>query len=529
MKRLLKTALVLLVLVASCFAGELRTTVKYISASAIYIDAGRAAGLEIGDKVRVIRGEKLIAILEVSFVADNSASCQLLESTGIIQPGDVAIAQVEESILPEDTGRVVEPQVTPAQTATSRPVRPANQLTGRISADVTLQDDREEFNYDYTQPSLRVRAALNRIAGSHYRFAVNLRVRKTYRDRETTRATTSASSSRIYEAALTYDNPDDAFSYGAGRMLVRALRGIGYLDGAMLRYRAGSSFSTGLFGGTEPDLENTDFQSDVVKAGAFATYKNRLRKGGRFAATLSLAGAYENGDVNREFICQQVSYNYGARFRIYESTELNINRDWLKDAEGSSLKLASFLLNARYAVSRALAFSLSYDNRTNYYTLGSRSVPDSLFDDALRQGWRAGANLRITDRISGELGAGLRTTEGDAEDTRSGRIRLSIVDLLESRANLSVRVRAYSSEYSSGYQPSVTLSRPLFRSLRASLEVGANNYDLELTGETVEQNWIRLMFDANFSRSLYASLDAEAARGSGRDTNILSLGLGYRF
>jgi hypothetical protein len=356
-----------------------------------------------------------------------------------------------------------------------------------------------------------------------------MRIRKTYRDRETSSATTSGSSSRIYEAELRYENPDSRFEFGVGRLLARELRGVGYLDGTFLRYKLNSKLSAGIFGGTEPDLENTDFQTDIVKGGIYTAYENRMKDGGRVTATLSFASAYQDGEIDREFIYQQIGYNFGSQFRIYESAELNLYRGWLKDAQGSSLELSSLQLNSSYAISRALAFTLGYDNRTNYYTYESRSVPDSLFDNAMRQGWRGSVNVRISSKASAEAGAGLRTTEGDMKDTRSGWLRLGVVDLFSSSIGITALVRTFNSPYSDGYQPSLQVSRSLIWNVRGAVEAGSNNYKLKQSDEKIEQQWLRLMLEAALGSSLYVTVDAEAARGSNRDANIATLGLGYRF
>lgn len=404
--------LLILLVVLSCLweaqAMELRTVVKYVSASTVYLDAGRVDGIAAGDSVRFHRMNDFIALLTVSFVADHSASCILNESSARIRTGDTALVIIskdsEEGKPAEQdlTKHSIDKSIQTAVSKKSRESRKVNRLSGRIGFEYLVQDDRKEFNYDYSQPSLRVRARLSRINSSHYSASLRMRVRKTYRDRETSSLTNSSSSSRIYEAALRYKNPDSRFGYGFGRMIARELRGIGYLDGGYAKYEISKGVAAGVFGGTEPDLENTDFQTDVVKGGIYTSFEKMTANGGRLAATLSLAGAYEDGEINREFIYQQINYSYGSKLRLYESTEINLYRDWLKDKEDASFELANVLLNARYRMSKLLALSVSYDNRKSFYTYRARSIPDSLFDDALRQGWRGSLNTKFSHTISAE-------------------------------------------------------------------------------------------------------------------------------
>ena len=62
--------------------------VRYRSAATIYLDAGKAAGIDEGDRLEVLRGGKVVAEIEVIFAADRSASAKVLSERETIQPGD---------------------------------------------------------------------------------------------------------------------------------------------------------------------------------------------------------------------------------------------------------------------------------------------------------------------------------------------------------------------------------------------------------------------------------------------------------
>src|SRR5258708_1587681 len=78
--------------------------VKYVSEGAVYIDGGRNAAVQEGMKLSVVnappdgavsegvrfRGEEHVAELRVTSVADSSAVCEVLQSTGEINVGQVA-------------------------------------------------------------------------------------------------------------------------------------------------------------------------------------------------------------------------------------------------------------------------------------------------------------------------------------------------------------------------------------------------------------------------------------------------------
>jgi hypothetical protein len=530
-KRLAFILLILLVFVTVRAAG-VHTSVKYVSAGAIYLDAGRASGISKGDTVEILRDDKLITLLTIAYVADNSSSCNIGEGAASIQTGDHALVRGTgvtsgAGVETEPTELEMEAESQPVSKR-KEPTRKVNRLAGRIGFEYLVQDDREEYDYDYAQPSLNVRLKISEIHGSYYSASLRMRTRKTIRNRESFSTPKSETSHRIYEAALRYEKPDSPIEYGVGRIVAQELRGIGYLDGAYAKYKGGGRLAVGVFGGTEPDLENTDFQTEVTKGGVYAAYDHRTSEGSRTSATLALAGSYQDGQVDREFVYQQLNYYYGSRLSLYESTEINIYRDWLKDKESASMALAGSQVNARYSPARLIAFSLGYDNRRNFYTYDARSVPDSLFDDALREGWRGSVDFRFTRQISSELGGSLRTTEGRSVNATSSWLRVNMSDVLNSAVSVTALARAYSTEYSDGVQPSLTVSKSLFRVLSTSLQFGANSYTLSSTDTKINQNWSRLALDLSLGRRYYASLDAQAARGSHQNSNTISLALGLR-
>lgn len=67
--------------------GELR--VRYRSAENVYLDAGAAAGLAVGDRLEVVRDGVEIATLEVVFVAQHSASCRIESESTPVAVGDL--------------------------------------------------------------------------------------------------------------------------------------------------------------------------------------------------------------------------------------------------------------------------------------------------------------------------------------------------------------------------------------------------------------------------------------------------------
>lgn len=519
-----------LVLAGALCGAEVKTTVKYIAADAVYIDAGKTQGVQVGDRVVINRKNKLLAVLEVIFVSNQSSSCRLLESTGTIEVGDEVVVQVAEAVeTPADSLHAAGPDTAITSERREKRSVKENRWTGRIGAEFYAEDDRESTNNDFVQPSVNLNTSLLNIGGSAYTFSLYMRARRNDRSRHTAYATESHWNNRLYEAALTYDDPAANWGFSAGRVARNAIAGIGTIDGLLLSRNVAPHWSVGAFGGTQPNLENTDIQTDEVKAGAFAQYKTPRSAKHVYSGTLAVAGDYRSGEINREFVYQQAQYRHGSRFYVYESSEFNLNRGWQKHAAGSTFTWTSFLMNARWSPTRTVSCDLGYDNRRSFRTWTTRSLVDSLFDDATRQGLRAGVQLRLARTFHAGINGNLRARKSDFSAGRSVALNAGSSNIAGSGLFAEARLTAYDNDYSKGTQPSARLQRTLTRMLSAHTDAGIDHYEIKAVGTTLDANWLRLGVDARFTRHWYASAYGEARRGAKADSNQMMFDLGYRF
>ena len=517
----------LLLLVSAVCAEPLETTVKYVSATGIYLDAGRTLGIQKGDQGEVFRGDSVIARVEVEFLADNSASCKMIETTSEVRVGDRVVMQITppvQSVKPDTVQEAPAPAIPPSPTPKKSAKTKVNRVTGRASVQALSQDDRSVLNSDYVEPAFALRLQVNNLFDTQHYFSVRLRSRQTNRSH----GSDSRWTNRYYEFALYYNDPATSFHYGAGRLLFNRMSGIGYMDGAIFDYKVSEYWAAGAFGGAQPDLTTYQSNSDATKAGLFAAYERGSYSTSRLSGTLALAGNYFTGQISREFFYEQLSYS-AQKFYFYQSSEVNVNRGWRKDAEGSSLDLSNILMNARYQPLSWLTTTLSYDNRTNYRTYETRNTPDSLFDDALRQGWRLGTNVKVASQVYALAEGGIRTKQDEGTETRSGTAGLGSHNLVKSGVQVDARVNVFRNEFSRGTQPTLTLSRNLIPQVRLGLQLGQNDYTIEQTDESVTNQWARLNADWNLTRHVYGSLYGEVYRGDGLDANRMFGEVGYRF
>jgi len=75
-------------LILFAFSENSVIKVSYISADYVYLTAGSRDDIQIGDQLKVTRGEKKISLIEVVFTSGYSSSCKVIEKYFDILPDD---------------------------------------------------------------------------------------------------------------------------------------------------------------------------------------------------------------------------------------------------------------------------------------------------------------------------------------------------------------------------------------------------------------------------------------------------------
>lgn len=519
---------------AAVQAGERSTSVKYVSASGIYLDAGSDQGIAVGDKVEIERDGVTVATLEVTYLAATTAVCKLVEG-GPVQVGDRATVATSSEMIAEEEVAVedsvsVDPQVNQqpqaVRTVEQSPRRRAR-LSGRIGVQVMIQDDLEATNYDVTEPSLTGRLRAENLFNSYYTLNLRFRSRRVQRASDLSPDTRSEWFNRVYEVSFGYDNPDSPLRYHAGRILSNRFAGVGTIDGLHLEMQQQEAIAYGLFAGTQPDYRTSRPGTEETKGGMYAAIERGNWETARLAATLALAGRYNNGTISQEYFYEQLQLSGGRSWSLYQSGELEVYRGWRKEVEGKSFGMSNLLFSGRWRPVDDLSLDIGYDNRTQVRTYETRDTPDSLFDDALRQGYRAGASYIFPFGMRVFTRAGLRLREGDTQDTRTLSGGISQRNFLGSGVTITAQLNTFENRYSTGMQPSLQLSRYLIRALYLNGQFGQSRYDLS-AGGTVTYSFAKIGASMTLARSWYTSVYGETYRGDNLASNRIYLEVGYR-
>lgn len=470
-------------------AAEAEGHVRFVSAENVYLDVGSVAGLEVGLKVRIVRGGKAVAELEVAYVAENSASCRILSSSGAITAGDRALFEPVAAVVAAVADTLVS-RVRPP-TGTGAGVR-RGPVAERVDGWIAVQWDRTSESADRDRRtdllSLPFRARVREL-GNGFEFQARGNLRRITRDGYSQGTPASEWRNRVLEAAVVREGRDLGWQFAFGRVGGRRTAAAGPFDGLAVTRRLGERTSLGVFGGFAPAWGDLAFSTDDHLAGAVFNF-NRAGAGGRVLdLTVAAIGRYRQGEISREYVSVVTSWRDGARISLLQAAEIDLNRGWRQEETGDRAALTSLALTGRYQVRPALAITLGYDGREPVRTWETRSLPDSLFTAAGRNGWRAGAGWRGPGGLAWDLSGGIRSEPGAAADVTSWQTLLRVPARLLRLAEVTVSARGFDGPWMSGWSPSVRAWRTMFQGTRWNFEAGSFSYTGKLTDTTRDNTW----------------------------------------
>lgn len=523
--------------------------VRYVTLDAVYFNGGTVLGVRPGDKVWVMRNGQKILLLEVKHVSQHSASCMIDRESA--PGGNFPDIKVNDAILwtipmPEYLKRTRPPQEAPAnrpiapgqkqnRTASSAPKGyPAkrrvlnNEINGQLSLQSFGQKDRSSQPFNFVESAAYLRLNVERLGGLPLRLTARMRSSQNFRQLGASGLQKQAAVHRVYEIALAFDSPASRLDFALGRMLRHDMRGLGYLDGVALGYRLNDRWKAGIFAGVQPDLYRYAFHTEEKKYGVFFQMKTPAGQNSELTLAATAIGQYRRGEVSREYLAAQADFNWARQLYLTQYCEMDLNRKWRNTANTGTLALNNAYFNATYYPQPRLALGLSYDARRLIRTWETRTLADSLFDQSLRQGWRAHAALQPTALTRIAIDGGWQGQQ-NAPAVYSAGLSASASDLWRSGVSVSARLSYFGNSLTRGYYPGIDLSRRFLGMLYLTLGAGTYIYRMENPASTQRNPWERLRLDANLNRQFFLSATVENFHG---DTMKFARGfvdVGWRF
>jgi hypothetical protein len=505
--------------------------ISYISKENIYVDKGKKTGLVLGDTLTVKRDGEIIANLHVQYVAENSASCLILNLKENPHIGDM-VEFTLRSAKRAETDIAIVPFSRPTQDSYEKNM--STKQFARISGGLSLQwfhyEDQSGNNLNFDQPTVGFDLRAKELWGKKYYFVIKMRVRKNQRTRNySTGIEEEEWRNRIYSFYFSYEDNESPINYRIGRILTPNLRGVGYLDGLQLQHNISKEINWGVYGGLQSSWQFATTEDSLKKYGVFVSYNNGGYTSNRFAATIAYNAIYHEQTVSRKNIYVQSSFNSKNGFSIFQSMEIDFNTSWREEKENQPVSLTSFYLSARYRISNMVRTGINYDNRKNYYRYETREIPEDFYDLAYRHGLSADLSLTLPQDYYTSFRFGIKKRQDDSETTTIGRFSLRKNNLFFKYLTMNFNFNGYINYYTKGWIPSLYLSKQITGGHYLSLNGGLNKYEMKFDGQKRSRYWLRLngrlqMFGRSYLSGYYSHEWGDDFKGY----RVLAE-IGYRF
>lgn len=410
--------------------------------------------------------------------------------------------------------------------------RNRTRVSGSLTVDWEDFADESEDPFDFQQFSARLSLRVRNIGGSPYSFRMRMRTRENEAAPSGGLSETRRQD-RFYEMSLSYEPTEGPLEYRVGRISTSPVVSSGYMDGMLGSTSVLKNVHLGGFFGARSDVEQIGFESTGQLLGMFARLTNPPESTSNIKYDVVLAGARENGetDVSREFISLQSRLSSGSKWFVYQRAEFDLNRGWREELAESSSQLSNFSLTATRRLREISRLTLSYDRFEQYRTEETRSIPDELFNNLLRQGVRASLQVGRPRKLNFTLNAGLRTEENESHDTLSYGFSVRHPDVASRDLSLSANILGFSNPFNEGYVATVSATKRLMEGSQVSLSLGNRLSQSVLMSdlEDLSTQWARLGGWVELPKNLFANGEYEVTTGDEYQGKRLSLGLGYRF
>lgn len=542
MRRLIVFVLLVASALRSVEATELRFPITYRSSATVYVGGGSADGLAVGERLSVKAKDEVVGEIEITFLSEHSASCRILRETRLLRVGDVAVivraadhaATTAPEVTVSDTapkaGPVPDrPGVTTAKANAASATKEVTRYRGAISLGWSRSWDDTERHYDYEQRQGRLDFSAWGIGGQPLSFTARARSRQDLRPATLGFEGLPRDERRdsLYELALRYEP-------GRGRALIEAgrlgipLLGLGYVDGISAEARAFGSLRLGGFFGRRADLYAIPGFDTGNKYGGWL----RLSDGGgtvpgAWDASVYGVREFSAAVVSREFLGLQSRFGR-RRFTFSQWAEVDLLRDWRTPSTGSHAQLSNLSASANYRPAPSTSLGVSYDQRKNYRTAETRTVPEILFDTYVHQGFRGSVDIARANGLGGSIFAGMRKQDQQSDTAYSSGAGLRHPGLTGLKLSVSLDGYYFSNGATSGLQTGARIGRVGPR-LNVDLSYGLARYTLKGGGPQRQNQWYRLSAHRTFGGGLWIQAEAQLDRGDDTRGPRGAFEFGYRF
>ena len=495
--------------------------VTYVTPGTIYVGAGAAAGLDIGDTLNITHKSSQIGRVCITAISSNSSAAAVLSANPAISLGDSAY--VEKVIV--RPSKEVAAQTQNAGSQKPRPGPEDNYITGRVALQYAGSGLLVK-KMDFSQPSLLLQMNIARLFGTGATFRIYGRTAYDLSSQFAFYGNGGRLSSRIYEMSIVYDDPKSSYGYSAGRILSQYLGGFGVLDGGQAFARTGG-LTVGIAGGGLPEPIHSAIDLSHKKGAFFTNFAWGKDVFTRSDVTLAYGQQTYQGKFDRDFLYTQGYIRPAETVSLYHSAEFDLH-DLAGNERVSRFHLSNGFLTLTYMPLSWLNVNAGYDATRPIYLFESmKNLPDSLFSRQIQEGIRGGVSIRLPQNILLMENVSYRPTANQRAQTLTSSLRMG--NIAASGIDGGVSFTTTKGIYTTGTDLALDFSRWFWQSMGLTARLDRYVYTISGTDLRLRTTTGSLGANAMLSRAVYLMLTYDQVWDSLRNTQRVYFECGMRF
>ena len=529
-------------------------SVKYVAEGAVYLNAGRNAGLAEGMKLVVKRagtvatqtgggeasGTWIVGRLEVVSVAETSAVCDVKSTNADVQPGDAAYLSTEDidaltqkaagagtrkypQVISFTEGDPLEEEVRDA--IPRPPLAEVNRARGRIGLDYSGTRSHGAAATSNSQVGVVVRADITRIGGTYWNLSGYWRGRMT--NQSSGQQTLQDLLNRTYHLSLTYDNPSSHWVAGFGRLYLPWATSLDTLDGGYVGRRLGHGVTTGIFAGSTPDPTSWSYNPDRRIAGSFLNFDEGNFDSWRMTSTSGVALSATLWRLDRPFVFFENGLFYKRYLSIYHSLQADSPRP-VPGAAAVGPGVNRSYLTVRVQPHERFSFDVSHTYFRDVPTFDSRLIGTGLLDKYLFQGVSAGVRVEPIRNVTVYSTIGRNDRTGDTTTSWNQMYGVTWSRIWRTAFRADARYSKFTSSFGAGNYRSLSVSRNFGDAFRWELQTGTQSLHSALTSQNASR-FLNSSIDASIGAHYFLQGGYTVERGNQFDYDQWFMTFGYRF
>jgi hypothetical protein len=532
--------------------GQARVTfkVKGIAADSVYVDGGSNSGLQVGMRLivhdlgaRSNNGDpgrdSFVAELRVLAVATASAVAEVREAKRSLKRGDLAVLTPEDAEtarttrntnalaalhIPTKTIMPIEPDTRPQPTLETSS---GSRIQGRIGLDYSSITSTGSTPGTSTQRGISFQSDMTNILGTHWNLQGYWRGRIN-RHSQFQEPTLEDTLNKTYTMQLYYDNPDSPWVAGFGRLYLPWAVSLDTIDGGYFGRKLSQHVTTGIFGGSTPDLTSWDYAPDHRIAGSFVNFTGGSYDSFHFSSTSGLALSTLGWKLDRPYLFFENEASYKNAISVYHSLIADDPRGVTTNGIRPGGGISHSYLTIHLQPSHRLYFDIYHNYFRDVPTAATTIVGTGLVDKLLFQGVNVGVHVEPIRHIMFYTTLGQSEKTGDERETWNQMYGLTWSEILRTGMRVDFHYSKFDSNFGRGEYRLLSLSRQLTNHAFWNLQLGTQDLISPFTANG-QSRFAALSMDLNLGKRSFLQSGYTYVNGAAMNYRQWYTSLGFRF